>query len=155
MPENLIPVDQTLTSSPAAERDSSRSLIEGKATVPQEPASCGRKTRGKKVKIRDRKGKDGTMALDSSVEGESHELPSETMIVPCEPHNSLAVNQIHEPPIGGMSIVPHDTEGTNGPTSCRKGKKRGRHFDREVRAKILYVCLSLFLPPIVLLYAVV
>lgn len=152
MSSNPTPEDQALASSPSAETESSKLPMEDTATVPEEPPSCSGKKRGKKAKTRNRKGKDGVMDSDSSVEG--HELPTETAIVSYEPQNSLAVDQMSEPPVDGMSIVPHETEGTNEPTKCRKGKKRGRHFDREVRAKILHVCLSHFSPPFVLLYAV-
>ncbi|TVU36097.1 hypothetical protein EJB05_18013 [Eragrostis curvula] len=136
--ENTIPIDQAPTSSLSAERESSGSPTEDIAIEPHESLGCNRETRGKKARIRDRKGKDGTTGLDSSVEKESHELPTETSDVPYEPQNSSAVNQMPETPADGMSIVPHDTEGTNELTKCRKGKKRGRHFDREVRAKVLY-----------------
>ncbi|XP_047051959.1 snRNA-activating protein complex subunit-like [Lolium rigidum] len=39
-------------------------------------------------------------------------------------------------PSEDMAVVPHDPEGVDGQKKRRKGKKRGRHFDREVRAHI-------------------
>ena len=76
-------------------------------------------------------------------------------IVPYEPEGSegngtttsdpSAQNGVSESPVDGLSIVPLDPKGINGRTACEKGKKRGRHFDREVRAKILQVCLSLLI----------
>lgn len=140
MSSDPIPEDQAFTSSPSAETESSNLPMDDMATVPHEPPGCSGKKRGRKVKTRDKRGKNGKMASDSSVEKESHELPTETTIVSYEPQNSLAADEMPEPPVDGMSIVAHETEGTSEPIKCRKGKKRGRHFDREVRANILYVC---------------
>ncbi|KAL5226281.1 hypothetical protein ABZP36_014546 [Zizania latifolia] len=51
--------------------------------------------------------------------------------------NSLAENETNVSPVEDLAVVSHDLEGTDGHTKCIKGKKRGRHFDRDVRAHIL------------------
>jgi len=144
---NPTPTNEALTLSPSAERESSGLPVEDVAAILNEPQSSNSKPRGKKAKARCRKGKTGTITLDSPVEGENHGSAIDMSIVPFEPEgsegngrmpsNPPAENGASESPVDGMSIVPHDSEGTNGQTTCRKGKKRGRHFDREVRAEIL------------------
>ncbi|KAK8454320.1 hypothetical protein SEVIR_5G429900v4 [Setaria viridis] len=146
MSANPTPRNEALTSSPSAERENSRLPIEDTAVISHEPESSNGKPRGKKAKTRCRKGKTGTITLDSSVERENHGSPVDMAIVPHEPEgsegngtatsNPSAENAVSESPVD-LSIVPHDPEGTNGQTTCEKVKKRGRHFDREVRAKIL------------------
>ena len=153
MSANPTPRNETLTLSPLAERENSRLPGEDTAAISGEPESTNGKLRGKKAKTRSRKGKTGTITLDSSVERQSQGSPSDMAIVPYEPEGSegngtttsdpSAQNGVSESPVDGLSIVPLDPEGINGQTACEKGKKRGRHFDREVRAKILQVCLSL------------
>jgi len=147
MSANPTPRNETLTSSPLAERENSRLPGEDTAAISGEPESTNGKLRGKKAKTRSRKGKTGTITLDSSVERESQGSPSDMAIVPYEPEGSegngtttsdpSAQNGVSESPVDGLSIVPLDPEGINGQTACEKGKKRGRHFDREVRAMIL------------------
>ncbi|KAG2602822.1 snRNA-activating protein complex subunit-like [Panicum virgatum] len=147
MSANPTPRNETLASSPLAERENSRLPGEDTAAISGEPESTNGKLRGKKAKTRSRKGKTGTITLDSSVERESQGSPSDMAIVPYEPEGSegngtttsdpSARNGISESLVDGLSIVPLDLEGINGQTACEKGKKRGRHFDREVRAKIL------------------
>ncbi|CAD6228549.1 unnamed protein product [Miscanthus lutarioriparius] len=147
MSANPTPTNEALTLSPSAERESSGLPVEDVAAVLNESQSSNSKPRGTKAKARCRKGKTGTVTLDSPVEGESHGSAVDMSIVPFEPErsegngttpsNPSAENGVSESPVDGMSIVPHDLEGTNGQTTCRKGKKRGRHFDREVRAEIL------------------
>ncbi|XP_062207850.1 snRNA-activating protein complex subunit-like isoform X2 [Phragmites australis] len=149
MSTNPTPRNEALTLSLSAESDSSRLPVEDMAAVSHEPQGSNGKPRGKKAKTRGRKGKNGTVTLDSSVERESHGSPVDMAIVPYEPQgegskgngtatsNPSAENGVSESLVDGMPIVPHDPEGTNGQIKCRKGKKRGRHFDREVRAKIL------------------
>jgi len=147
MSANPTPRNETLTSSPLAERENSRLPGEDTAAISGEPESTNGKLRGKKAKTRSRKGKTGTITLDSSVERESQGSPSDMAIVPYEPEGSegngtttsdpSARNSVSESLVDGLSIVPLDPEGINGQTACEKGKKRGRHFDREVRAKIL------------------
>jgi len=153
MSANPTPTNEALTLSPSAERESSGLPVEDVAAVLNEPQSSNSKPRGTKAKARCRKGKTGTITLDSPVEGESHGSAIDMSIVPFEPErsegngttpsNPSAENGVSESPVDGMSIVPHDLEGTNGQTTCRKGKKRGSHFDREVRAEILHVRLCL------------
>jgi snRNA-activating protein complex subunit 3 len=160
MSVNPTPRNEALTSSPSAERENSRLPVEDNAVISHEPESSNGKQRGKKAKTRRRKGKTGTITLDSSAERENHGSPVDVAIVPHEPEgiegngmttsNPSAENAASESPVD-LSIVPHDPEGTNGQTTCEKVKKRGRHFDREVRAKILQVCISLFGPPFVFL----
>jgi len=147
MSANPTPRNETLTLSPLAERENSRLPGEDTAAISGEPESTNGKLRGKKAKTRSRKGKTGTITLDSSVERESQGSPSDMAIVPYEPEGSegngtttsdpSARNSVSESLVDGLSIVPLDPEGINGQTACEKGKKRGRHFDREVRAKIL------------------
>jgi len=147
MSANPTPRNETLTLSPLAERENSRLPGEDTAAISGEPESTNGKLRGKKAKTRSRKGKTGTITLDSSVERESQGSPSDMAIVPYEPEGSegngtttsdpSARNGVSESLVDGLSIVPLDPEGINGQTACEKGKKRGRHFDREVRAKIL------------------
>ncbi|CAO2167471.1 unnamed protein product [Urochloa humidicola] len=88
----------------------------------------------------------------TSAERESSRLPVEDTAVLHEPEsnnegsegngngtttsNPSAENGVSESPVD-LSIVPHDPEGTNGQITCEEGKKRGRHFDRVVREKIL------------------
>lgn len=154
MSANPTPTNEALSLSPLAERESSGLPVEDMAPVLNGPQSSNGKSRGKKAKARCRKGKTGTITLDSPVEGENHESPIDMSIVPFEPEgiegngmtpsNLSAENGASESPVDGMSIVPHDPEGTNGQITCRNGKKRGRHFDREVRAEILQVCRSVF-----------
>ncbi|KAF8664965.1 hypothetical protein HU200_054285 [Digitaria exilis] len=141
------PRNEALTSSPSAERESPALLADDTTVILHEPESSNGKPRGKKAKTRRKKGKTGTIALDSSVERESHGSPVDMAIVPYEPEGSegngtattnlSAGNGVSELPIDNLSIVAHDPEEINGQTTCEKGKKRGRHFDREVRAKIL------------------
>ncbi|CAO2172497.1 unnamed protein product [Urochloa humidicola] len=147
MSANPTPRNETLTSSPSAERESSRLPVEDTAVL-HEPESSNGKPKGKKAKTRRRKGKTGTVSLDSSVERESHESPIDMAIVPYEPEgsegngngtttsNPSAENGVSESPVD-LSIVPHDPKGTNGQITCEEGKKRGRRFDRVVREKIL------------------
>ncbi|CAL4959818.1 unnamed protein product [Urochloa decumbens] len=148
MSANPTPSDEALTSSPSAERESSRLPVED-TPVLHEPESSNAKPKGKKAKTRHMKGKTGTITLDSSVERESHESPIDMAIVPYElegsegngngttTSNPSAENGVSESSPVDFSIVPHDPEGTNGQITCEEGKKRGRRFDREVRAKIL------------------
>ncbi|XP_008654685.1 uncharacterized protein [Zea mays] len=112
MSANPTPTIQAPTLSPLAERESSG--LQDMADVLNEPQSSNGKPRGKEANSRCRKGETGTFTLDSPVVGESHGSAIDMSIVPFEPE-----------------------EGINGQTTCRKGKKRGRHFDREVRAEIL------------------
>ncbi|NP_001143110.2 uncharacterized protein LOC100275588 [Zea mays] len=145
MSANPTPTIQAPTLSPLAERESSG--LQDMADVLNEPQSSNGKPRGKEANSRCRKGETGTFTLDSPVVGESHGSAIDMSIVPFEPEgsegngtmpsNPSAENGASESPVDGMSIVPHDPEGINGQTTCRKGKKRGRHFDREVRAEIL------------------
>uniref|UniRef100_A0A0A9FW94 Uncharacterized protein n=1 Tax=Arundo donax TaxID=35708 RepID=A0A0A9FW94_ARUDO len=145
MSANPTPRNEAHTSSPSAERDSSRLPVEDMAAASNEPQCNVGKPRGEKAKTRGRKGKNGTITLDSSVERESHGSLIDMAIVTYEPQgskengtdtsNPSAENAVSELPVDGMSIVPHDPEGRNGQIQCRKGKKKGRHFDREVRAK--------------------
>ncbi|KAJ1286768.1 hypothetical protein BS78_03G377000 [Paspalum vaginatum] len=146
MSENPTPRNEALVSSPLAERESSRLPVEDMAGVLNEPQSSNSKPCGKRVKTRRGKRNTGTITLDSQVEGESHGPSIDMAIVPYEPErsegngtttsNPSAQHGFSESPVDGMSIVPHDPQGT-GQTTRRKGKKRGRHFDREVRAEIL------------------
>ncbi|XP_062229414.1 snRNA-activating protein complex subunit-like isoform X2 [Phragmites australis] len=147
MPANRTPRNEALTLSSSAERQSSILPVEDMSVISHEPQGSNGKPRGKMGKTRGGKGKNGAITLDSSVERESHGSPFDMAIVPYElqgskgngtaASNPSAENGVSESPVDGMSIVPHDPEGTNGQIKCRKGKKRGRHFDREVRAKIL------------------
>lgn len=109
----------TVTSSPLLERDSSRSPDEDMTIVLHEPQGSNEKTKGVKGKIRVRKGKNAAVTSNSLIESERLESTNED-----------------------IAVVPHDPEGTDREAKCRKVKKRGRHFDREVRAHILQVCLS-------------
>ncbi|WVZ67707.1 hypothetical protein U9M48_016751 [Paspalum notatum var. saurae] len=145
MSENPIPRNEALISSPLTERENSRLPVEDMAGILNEPQSSNSKPGGKSVKTRRGKRNTGTITLDSQVEGESHGPSIDMAIVPYEPEHSegngtttsnpSAQNGVSESPVDGMSLVPHDQG--NGQTTRRKGKKRGRHFDREVRAEIL------------------
>ncbi|EAZ14586.1 hypothetical protein OsJ_04509 [Oryza sativa Japonica Group] len=77
------------------------------------------KTGGMKGKSRGRMKKGGNTTSNSL--GENLEVVS---------HESV-------PPVEDLEVVSHDAAGADGDTKCGKGKKRGRHFDREVRAHIL------------------
>ncbi|KAF0916461.1 hypothetical protein E2562_007545 [Oryza meyeriana var. granulata] len=151
-----------ITSSSSGERESSASPTEDMASIPHVLQGNNGKTRGGKGETRGKKGKNVT--LNSSVETEIPGSSVDMAIVPYVPvpqqgtegktggikgkprgrkkksvnttSNSLGENGT-VPPIEDLEVVSHDPAGTDGHTKCGKGKKRGRHFDREVRAHIL------------------
>uniref|UniRef100_A0A0D9V9E0 snRNA-activating protein complex subunit n=1 Tax=Leersia perrieri TaxID=77586 RepID=A0A0D9V9E0_9ORYZ len=106
--------NSAITSSSSGERENSGSPTDDTASIPHVPQQDTKgKTGGIKGKPRGRKRKSGNTTL-----------------------NSLGENDT-VPPIEDMEVASHDPGGTDGDTKCGKGKKRGRHFDREVRAHIL------------------
>ncbi|CAD6235375.1 unnamed protein product [Miscanthus lutarioriparius] len=107
MSANPTPTNEALTLSPSAERESSGLPAEDVAAVLNEPQSQMQKGENWNHHTRFSEGSEGNGMM---------------------PSNPPAENGASESPVDGMSIVP---EGTNGQTTCRKGKKRGRHFDRE------------------------
>ncbi|KQK11150.1 snRNA-activating protein complex subunit isoform X1 [Brachypodium distachyon] len=144
---NSTPVNGISPSRASVVRQSSGSAIEDMAIELPEPQGSNRKTRGGKKKTRAKKAKNSLPVSDSTAERETARSPAEA-IVPFESQGSKGENgtttsnssiesETPVPPREDMVVVPHDPEGTDGQTKCRKGKKRGRHFDREVRAHIL------------------
>jgi snRNA-activating protein complex subunit 3 len=152
--------NETVTSSASVETQSSISPQDGRAIGLDEiglvePHDNHGKTRGEKRKGRKRKENNGVLTSDSTVERETAGSPVDMTILPNEPEGSKGKpggrkgkkgtisNSSIERPSKEMSVVPHDPEGADGQTKRRKCKKRGRHFDREVRAHILQVCLPI------------
>ncbi|XP_051227718.1 snRNA-activating protein complex subunit isoform X3 [Lolium perenne] len=146
--------NETVTSSASVETQSSISPQDGRAIGLDEiglvePHDNHGKTRGEKRKGRKRKENNGVLTSDSTVDRETAGSPVDMTILPNEPEGSKGKpggrkgkkgtisNSSIERPSKEMSVVPHDPEGADGQTKRRKCKKRGRHFDREVRAHIL------------------
>uniref|UniRef100_J3L713 snRNA-activating protein complex subunit n=1 Tax=Oryza brachyantha TaxID=4533 RepID=J3L713_ORYBR len=154
--------DGAITSSSSGERESSGSPNKDMPIVPHVPQGNNGKTGGGRGQTKGRKGKNATVTLDPSVETERPGPSVDMAVVACVPQqgtegktggmkgkprgrkrkgvnttsNSLGEN-VSVPPVKDLEFVSHDPASTEGHTKCVKGKKRGRHFDREVRAHIL------------------
>lgn len=150
------PGNETVTSSTSAETQSFVSPLDDMAIVLHEPQGSNGKTRLGKRKSGERNENNGALTSDSAAERETSGSPVEL-----EPHESegskgkprgrkgkngtSSTSSIESGtpvlPSEDISVVPHDPDGTDGQKKRRNPKKRGRHFDREVRAHILQVCL--------------
>ncbi|XP_044342663.1 snRNA-activating protein complex subunit isoform X7 [Triticum aestivum] len=154
MSASSTPGNETVPSSASAETQSSVSAPGDMAIGLHEPQGSNGKTRGGKRKTRERNGNNGALTSDSTAERETSGSPVELAIVPHESEGSKGKprgrkgkdvtsstpsieSETPVLPSEDMSVVPHDPEGTDGQTERKKCKKRGRHFDREVRAHIL------------------
>uniref|UniRef100_A0ACD5XEQ0 Uncharacterized protein n=1 Tax=Avena sativa TaxID=4498 RepID=A0ACD5XEQ0_AVESA len=150
------PRNQTVTSSASVETPSSMSPLDDMAVGLDgigldEPHGNNGKTIGGKRKNRERKENNGALTSDPTAERGTAKSPVDMAILPYVPQESkgkprgrkgkngtISNSSIESgTPVPDMSVVPHDQEGADGQIKRRKGKKRGRHFDREVRAHIL------------------
>jgi snRNA-activating protein complex subunit 3 len=153
------PGNETVTSSASVETQSSISPLDYMAIGLVEPHGNHGKKINEKRNDRERKENNGVLTSDSTAERETAGSPVDMAILPYEPQgskgkpgggkgkvrtisNSSTESRKPVSPSKDMPVIPHDPEGA-GQTKGRKGKKRGRHFDREVRAHILQVCHSI------------